>query len=111
MYLIFLDQTDSSSEETSDDNIDLSIYHECIGVIERNNSLRTVYRRVRRTQSICWFINICNNWENVEFKRHFRITKTTFEWFDVTQSNAGSTINGFYDITITHGEMVRLTHY
>ena len=80
IYLIFLDQTESSSEETSDDNIDLSIYHECIGIIERNNSLRTVYRRVRRTRSVCWFNNICNSWENVEFKRHFRITKTTFEW-------------------------------
>jgi len=80
IYLVFLDQTDSSSEETSDDNIDLSIYHECIGVIERNNSLRSVYRRVRRARSVCWFNNICNSWENVEFKRHFRITKTTFEW-------------------------------
>ena len=81
IYLIFLDQTnDSSSEEMSDDNIDLSIYHECIGVIERNNSLRSVYRRVRRARSVCWFNNICNSWENVEFKCHFRITKTTFEW-------------------------------
>ena len=79
IYLIFLDQTDSSSEETSDDNVDLSIYHECIGVIERNNSLRTVYRRLRRTRSACWFNNICNSWENAEFKRHFRITRTTFE--------------------------------
>jgi len=32
IYLIFLDQTESSSEEISDDNVDLSIYHECIGV-------------------------------------------------------------------------------
>jgi len=48
--------------------------------IERNNSLRTVCRRVRRARSVCWFNNICNSWENVEFKRHFRITKTTFEW-------------------------------
>ena len=29
IYLIFLDQTDSSSEETTDDNIDLSLFHEC----------------------------------------------------------------------------------
>src|SRR3954453_23475794 len=80
IYLIFLDQNESSSEETSENNVDLSIYHECIGVIERNNSLRTVYRRVRRTRSVCWFNNICNSWENAEFKRHFRITRTTFEW-------------------------------
>ena len=35
---------------------------------------------IRRAHSICWFNNICNSWEIVEFKRHFRITKTTFEW-------------------------------
>jgi hypothetical protein len=80
IYLVFLDQTESSSEETSDDNIDLSIYHECISSIERNNSLRTVCRQTRRARSVYWFNNICNRWENVEFRRHFRITKTTFKW-------------------------------
>ncbi|GBB94326.1 hypothetical protein RclHR1_23310003 [Rhizophagus clarus] len=81
IYLIFLDQTDSSFEETSDDNIDLSIYHECLNVIERNNnSLRIVCRQTRRARSAYWFNNICNRWENVEFRCHFRITKTTFEW-------------------------------
>jgi hypothetical protein len=44
VYLIFLNQIDSSSEETSDDNIDLSIFHEYISIIERNSSLRTGYR-------------------------------------------------------------------
>jgi hypothetical protein len=80
IYLIFLDHEDSSSEETTDDNIDLSILYECINIIERNNSLRAIQRQGRRQRSICWFSNICNSWENVEFKRHFRITKTTFEW-------------------------------
>ena len=79
IYLIFLDQTDSSSEETIDDNIDLSVLHECMDIIERNNSLRAGHRQARRERSACWFNNICNSWENVEFKRHFRITKTTFE--------------------------------
>ncbi|CAB4436236.1 unnamed protein product [Rhizophagus irregularis] len=80
IYLIFLDQSDSSCEETTDDDNDLLLVHECIDVIERNNSLRTVYRRARRARSLCWFNNIYNSWENAEFKRHFRITKTTFEW-------------------------------
>ncbi|CAG8712944.1 12447_t:CDS:2 [Rhizophagus irregularis] len=80
IYLIFLDQTDSSSEETSDENNDLLFYYECIDVIERNNSLRAVHRQARRARSFCWFNNICSSWENMEFKRHFRITKTTFEW-------------------------------
>ena len=53
VYLIFLNQNDSSFEETSDDNIDLLIFHACISVIERNSSLRTDYRQARRTRSIC----------------------------------------------------------
>ena len=80
IYLIFLDQTDSSSEETTDDNIDLSVLHECMDIIERNNSLRAGHRQARRERSACWFNNICNSWKNIEFKRHFKITKTTFEW-------------------------------
>ena len=59
LYLIFLDQSDSS-EETSDDNIDLSIFYKYISTIERNNTLRTVYRQTRRFHSVCWFNNICN---------------------------------------------------
>jgi hypothetical protein len=80
IYLIFLDQTNSSSEETTDNDANLSLFNECISIIERNNSLRAVHRQARRARSLCWFNNICNSWENVEFRRHFRITKTTFEW-------------------------------
>src|SRR5581483_6959839 len=80
IYLIFLDQTDSSCEEKTDDDDDLSLFYECISVIKRNNSLRTVNRQARRSRSLCWFNNICNSWDNIEFKHHFRITKTTFEW-------------------------------
>ena len=80
IYLVFLDYTDSSSEETTDDNIDLSLFHKCISIIERNNSLRAAYRQARRARSLCWFNNICSSWENAEFKRYFRITKNTFEW-------------------------------
>src|SRR6185437_12035113 len=71
IYLIFLDQTDSSSKETTDDNIDLSVLHKCMNIIERNNSLRAGHRQARRERSACWFNNICNRWENVEFKCHF----------------------------------------
>ena len=81
IYLVFLDQfEDTSSEESTDDNFDLSIYYECINAIERNNLLRVGQRQARRARSLCWFNNICSSWENMEFKRHFRITKTTFEW-------------------------------
>ncbi|PKY57478.1 hypothetical protein RhiirA4_478572, partial [Rhizophagus irregularis] len=73
-------KSDSSCEETTDDDNDLLLVHKCIDIIEWNNSLRTVYRQARRTRSLCWFNNICNNRENAEFKRHFRITKITFEW-------------------------------
>ncbi|CAB4444223.1 unnamed protein product [Rhizophagus irregularis] len=61
-------------------NNDLIFYYECIDVIERNNSLRAVHSQARRAQSLCWFNNICSSWEYMKFKRHFRITKTTFEW-------------------------------
>jgi hypothetical protein len=80
IYLVSLDQTGSSSEETTDDNIDLSLFHECVNIIEENNFLRAARRQTRRARSLCWFNNICNSWENAEFRRHFRITKTTFEW-------------------------------
>ncbi|PKB94291.1 hypothetical protein RhiirA5_439132 [Rhizophagus irregularis] len=66
LYAIFICKeilSDSSCEETTDDDNDLLLVHECIDVIEWNNSLRTVYRL-----------------GNAEFKRHFRITKITFEW-------------------------------
>ena len=53
IYLIFLDQTDSSSEETTDNDANLSFFNECISIIERNNSLRAVHRQARRARSLC----------------------------------------------------------
>ncbi|CAI2192875.1 4278_t:CDS:1, partial [Funneliformis geosporum] len=48
---------------TTDDNVDLSPFHECVSIIERNNFLRAVHRQARRAHSLCWFNNICNSWE------------------------------------------------
>ena len=37
-------------------------------------------RRINRLISQCWFNEICLNMPDFEFKRHFRLTRTTFEW-------------------------------
>ncbi|RGB32259.1 hypothetical protein C1646_763078 [Rhizophagus diaphanus] len=37
-------------------------------------------RKLNRTISQYWFNEICLNMQDFEFKRHFRLTKSTFEW-------------------------------
>jgi hypothetical protein len=37
-------------------------------------------RRLNRVVSNYWFNEICLNMQDFEFKRHFRLTRTTFEW-------------------------------
>jgi hypothetical protein len=37
-------------------------------------------RRISRSISQAWFYEICMNMQDFEFKRHFRMTRSTFEW-------------------------------
>lgn len=37
-------------------------------------------RRISRSISQLWFNEICVNMQDFEFKRHFRLTRSTFEW-------------------------------
>ena len=37
-------------------------------------------KRLNRVVSNYWFNKICLNMQDFEFKRHFRLIKTTFEW-------------------------------
>ena len=37
-------------------------------------------RRISRSISQAWFYEICMNMQDFEFKRHFRIIRSTFEW-------------------------------
>ena len=47
-----------------------------IKINEYNNNLRILNRSISR----CWFNEICLNMPDFEFKRHFRLTRSTFEW-------------------------------
>ena len=37
-------------------------------------------KRISRLLSQLWFHEICVNMQDFEFKRHFRITRSTFKW-------------------------------
>jgi hypothetical protein len=75
-----LDETLNAFHETEQDhdfNI-LPLLYLQLNEIETNecNNLR----RLNRSVSQYWFNEICLNMPDIEFKRHFRLTRTTFEW-------------------------------
>lgn len=54
------------------------LYLQQLNRIEINERINL--RKLNRTISQYWFNEICLNMQDFEFKRHFRLTKSTFEW-------------------------------
>jgi hypothetical protein len=65
------------TEQDHDFNI-LPLLYLQLNKIETNecNNLR----KLNKSVSQYWFNEICLNMPDIEFKRHFRLTRTTFEW-------------------------------
>ena len=66
-------------EEEEDFNIlPLSLLYLQLNRIETNEYIDL--RKLNRSISQYWFNEICLHMQDFEFKRHFRLTRTTFEW-------------------------------
>jgi hypothetical protein len=66
-------------EEEEDSNIlPLSLLYLQFNRIETNEHINL--RKLNRSISQYWFNEICLNMQDFEFKRHFRLTRSTFEW-------------------------------
>jgi hypothetical protein len=66
-------------EEEEDSNIlPLSLLYLQFNRIETNEHIDL--RKLNRSISQYWFNEICLNMQDFEFKRHFRLTRSTFEW-------------------------------
>ena len=77
--LITTYQVEQEQEEEEDSNIlPLSLLYLQLNRIEINECIDL--RKLNRSISQYWFNEICLNMPDFEFKRHFRLTRTTFEW-------------------------------
>lgn len=66
-------------EEEEDSNIlPLSLLYLQLNRMETNEYIDL--RKLNRSISQYWFNEICLNMQDFEFKRHFRLTRSTFEW-------------------------------
>jgi hypothetical protein len=69
----------SNSSSSSDEEIEI-----LTGVVQTfqtlNGSKFKKKKREKRAKSTVWFTNICMQWQNEEFRRHFRLGRDTFEW-------------------------------
>jgi hypothetical protein len=66
-------------EEEEDSNIlPLSLLYLQFNRIETNEHIDL--RKLNRSISQYWFNEICLNMQDFEFKRYFRLTRSTFEW-------------------------------
>ena len=66
-------------QEEEDFNIlPLSLLYLQLNRIEINECINL--RKLNRSISQYWFNEICLNMQDFEFKRHFRLTRSTFEW-------------------------------
>jgi hypothetical protein len=75
--LITLFQTIQEEEDSNILPLSLLLYLQFnrIEINEHNN-----LKKLNRSISQYWFNEICLNMQDFEFKRHFRITRSTFEW-------------------------------
>ena len=68
--------TEQEEEEEYSNSLLLSLLN-----IKQLNREKTInLRRLSRSISQYWFNEICLNMPDFEFKRHFRLTRSTFEW-------------------------------
>jgi hypothetical protein len=65
----------STEQEEASDILPLILLYSQFNKTEINE-----LRRLNRTVSQYWFNEICLNMQDFEFKRHFRLTRSTFEW-------------------------------
>ena len=72
--------TDSTypTEQEENNNLSLSLLYLQFHRIEVSECIDL--RRISRSISQLWFHEICVNMQDFEFKRHFRLTRSTFKW-------------------------------
>jgi hypothetical protein len=76
--LIATYQTEQEEEEEDSNILPLNLLYLQLNRIEINKCINL--RRLNRSISHYWFNEICLNMQDFEFKRHFRLTRSTFEW-------------------------------
>ncbi|CAB5377136.1 unnamed protein product [Rhizophagus irregularis] len=76
--LIATYQTEQEEEEENFNILPLNLLYLQLNRIEINECINL--RRLNRSISQYWFNEICLNMQDFEFKRHFRLTRSTFEW-------------------------------
>src|SRR5437763_16698325 len=69
--------TEQEEEEEENSN---SLLLSLLNLKQLNREETINLRRLSRSISQYWFNEICLNMPDFEFKRHFRLTRSTFEW-------------------------------
>ncbi|CAB5358981.1 unnamed protein product [Rhizophagus irregularis] len=76
--LIATYQTEQEEEEENFNILPLNLLYLQLNRIEINECINL--RRLNRSISQYWFNEICLNMQDFEFKKHFRLIRSTFEW-------------------------------